>query len=329
MRFANPLYLVAVLAIPLLGFFWAVLKVRRDRAMARLSAAAKPAASVWVQGALFITGLVFLALACARPQWGRTEEKRVVKSRNVVIALDVSQSMLAADVRPNRLERAKADVGDLIDSLKGDRCAIVAFRKTGELMCPLTTDRRFLRARVESLNTLSLARGETDIGAGIRAALDAIGEGQDAHSAIIVISDGGDLRGDALKVAAKAKERGVPIFTVGIGDPKNETTIIDPAGRTVTWQGKPVKVKLESEALEKIAEASGGKYVPLATAGTATTTLGEIYQRFLRQVAAKEQNEEENVVAERYQLPLLAAVVLLLAGAALSKGRFSTKKISK
>ena len=133
-------------------------------------------------------------------------------------------------------------------------------------------------------------------------------------------------RCEALQNAEAAKKRGIPIFTVGIGDPKRGATIPAEDGRGVQkFDGKPVTVKLEEEALSAIAKASGGRYVPLATAGTAETTLGEIYGRFLRQVALMEQNEEEARLGERYQFFLIPGLVLLIIGAALSKGRFARK----
>jgi len=247
------------------------------------------------------------------------------KSRNVVVALDVSRSMLAADVRPNRLERAKADIADLVDSLEGDRCALVAFRQKGVLLCPLTTDRAFLRSALETATPESAPRGETDLGAAIRTALQALDPAMDDHNAIILVSDGGDLRNNALDGAAVAKKRGIPIFTVGLGDPRRETTLPDASGSGVQmFKGQPVKVKLEEKALREIAAASDGRYVPLATAGTAETTLGAIYRRFLRQVAAKEQAEEEELRAtERFGFFLVPGLVLLLAAAFLSRGRFS------
>ena len=235
--------------------------------------------------------------------------------------------MLAADVRPNRLERAKADIADLIDSLEGDRCALVAFRRTGVAVCPLTTDHGYLRSALERMSPESAPRGETDLGSAIRTALATLDPAADDHNAIILISDGGDLRGEALKNAEAARKRGIPIFTVGIGDPKRGATIPSEDGRgIVKFDGKPVTVKLEESALDAIAKASGGSYVPLATAGTAETTLGAIYRRRLRQIALMEQNEEESRLGERYQFFLIPGLVLLIIGACLSKGRFAKRK---
>lgn len=328
MRFAYPFFLVFAAIVPLAAFYCAFLMARREKALQRLVASPPKSTVPWLQLLFMGIGLVLALFAAARPQWGKTAERHIVGSRNVVVAIDVSRSMLAGDVRPSRLERAKADVADLIDSLEGDRCSLVAFRRTGVSLCPLTTDRGFLRGALESLTPDSAPRGETDLGSAIRASLqviaqvDGVGGEKADHSAIIIISDGGDLRGGALEAAGVAKSRGVPIFTVGIGDPKTGSTIPAEDGGIQKFDGKPVIVKLEEEALKSIAEASGGTYVPLATARTAETTLGAIYRNFLRRVAAKEQNEEDDRLAERYQWFLVAGLVFLLAGASLSRGRF-------
>jgi len=327
MRFVNPIFLILAAIVPLAGLWWAFLRARREKALARITLSVPKASASGLQMFLIVSGLVLSLLSAARPQWGKSMERTVERSRNVVVAIDVSRSMLAQDVRPNRLERAKADVADLIDSLEGDRCALVAFRRTGVVICPLTTDHGYLRGALEQLSPESAPRGETDLGSAIRAALDALDPAADDHNAIIMISDGGDLRGEALQNAALAKKRRIPIFTVGIGDPKRGAEIPDADGRGMQkFNGQPVRVKLEEAALKAISEASNGRYVPLATAGTAETTLGAIYRRFLRQVAAKEQNEESERVAERYQVFLIPGLVLLVAGAALSRGRFVRRK---
>ena len=323
MRFANPIFLVLAAAVPLAGLWWTFLRARREKALGRITLSVPKARTAGLQMALVLAGLFLSLFAASRPQWGKATERTVERSRNVVVAIDVSRSMLAQDVRPNRLERAKADVADLIDSLEGDRCALVAFRRTGVVICPLTTDHSYLRGALEQMTPESAPRGETDLGGAIRAALDALDPAADDHNAIILISDGGDLRGAALANAQLAKKRGIPIFTVGIGDPRRGATLPGADGRgEMKFNGETVRVKLEEEALKAIAEASKGRYVPLATAGTAETTLGAIYRRFLRQVAVKEQNEEAERTAERYQVFLVFGLVFLIAGAALSKGRF-------
>ena len=324
MRFGFPMMLALVALVPVAGLWWSFLKARREKALTRITLNVPKSKTSGLQSAAILLGLGLSLFAASRPQWGKSTERLVQKSRNVVIAIDVSRSMLAEDVRPNRLERAKADVADLIDSLDGDRCALVAFRRTGVTICPLTTDRGYLRGALEQMTPDSAPRGETDLGSAIRESLKALDPAADDHNAIIIISDGGDLRGEALTGAGQAEKRGIPIFTVGIGDPRNGATIPDGTGRDVVRHGgEVVKVKLEEAALAAIAKASGGGcYVPLATAGTAETTLGAIYRRYLRRIAAQEQNEEAERAAERYQFFLIPGVLLLILGAALSKGRF-------
>ena len=332
MRFVHPWFLLLVLAVPLAGAFWLFLRARAEK---RLSAFVAPTLMnrlvprsprlFNVQALLLIAGLALVAFAAARPQWGHSAQVVRARTRNVVVALDVSRSMLAADVRPNRLERAKADIADLIDSLEGDRCALVAFRRTGVLLCPLTTDHAFLRSALEAATPDSAPRGETDLGSAIRTSLDALDPAADDHNAVILISDGGDLRGGALSAAQTAAKRNVPVFTVGLGDPRTETAVPDAAGTGVQqYKGAAVKTKLEDATLAAIAKASGGRYVPLATAGTAETTLGAIYRRFLRQVAAKEQAEEEEMRAtERFGIFLVPGLLLVFLAGFFSRGRFA------
>ncbi len=331
MRFANPIFLVLTALVPFAGLFWALLRARREKALAKITLKVPKSAAGGLQLGLVVAGLALTLLAAARPQWGTATERLVERSRNVVVAVDVSRSMLAEDVRPNRLERVKADVADLIDSLAGDRCALVAFRRTGVVICPLTTDRGYLRSALEQLSPESAPRGSTDYTSAIRAALTALDPAADDHNAIILISDGEENPDDSaayekafaatLELAVKRK---VPVFTVGIGDPKVGATMPDDSGRGVfKYKGEVVKVRLVERTLKRIAEATRARYVPLATAGTAETTLGAIYRRFLRQVAAKEQNEEAERAAERYQVFLIPGLLLLIAGAALSRGRFS------
>ena len=329
--FLHPFLVLAAFAVPALLFYCAYLIARRRKALRRYFAVPAEGVLARFQLPLIGIGVFLLVFSSARPRWGKSTETVPATNRNIVVAVDVSRSMLARDVRPDRLERAKADVADLIDSLEGDRCSLVAFRRTGVALCPLTSDQGFLRSALETLTPDSAPKGETDLGSAIRESLriisqiDGVDGAKADRSAIILISDGGDLRGDALKEAAVAKERGVPVFTVGIGDPSKGAALPSEDGGTMKFNGSPVLVKLEEEALKAVAEASGGRYVPLATAGTAETTLGAIYRSFLRQVAIEEQNMDDSRLEERY-LPFLAAGILfVIAGASLSKGRLRTQ----
>jgi Ca-activated chloride channel family protein len=330
MRFSYPYLLLLLSLVPVVGLLWLWLYRRSQRRLSLLIAPALQAklmparhASVfYIQFALVLAGLALLVFAAARPQWGRKDVTVFTRGRNLVIALDVSRSMLAADVHPNRLERAKTDIMDLIDDLRGDRAALLAFRNKGSLLCPLTTDYAFLRQALDGVSPESAPRGETDLGDAIRKALDALDPALDEYNAILLISDGEDLKGGAIEAAQDAATRNIPIFTVGIGDDAG-TTIPGENGKGIQqFKGTAVQTKLVAETLSAIASASNGRYIPLGTAGTAHTTLGSIYRNHLRRIAAKEQQEQlENRYQERYQLFLFPAVLLLLAAAGLSRGR--------
>jgi Ca-activated chloride channel family protein len=336
MRFVYPWLLLLLSVIPVIGVIWLWLHRRAQQRLALLIAPAlqaklmpaRPQATFYIQFVLVLAGLTLLAFAAARPQWGRKDEKVFTRGRNLVIALDVSRSMLAADVHPNRLERAKTDIMDLIEDLKGDRAALLAFRNKGSLLCPLTTDYAFLRQALDGVSPESAPRGETDLGDAIRKALAALDPALDEYNAILLISDGEDLKGGALEAAAEAARRNIPIFTVGIGDPSG-TTIPGEGGKGVQqFKGTAVQTKLMDETLDAIAKASNGRYIPLGTAGTAHTTLGSIYRRHLRTIAAKEQQEQiENRYQERYQLFLFPAALCLLAAAWLSRGRLCGNRV--
>jgi len=330
MRFVFPWLLLLLSVIPLVGVLWLWLFRRSQQRLSLLIAPAlqdklmppRPKATFYIQLVLVLTGLACLAFAAARPQWGQKDEKVFTRGRNLVIALDVSRSMLAADVHPNRLERAKTDIMDLIEELKGDRAALLAFRSKGSLLCPLTTDYSFLRQALDGVSPESAPRGETDLGDAIRKALEALDPALDEYNAVLMISDGEDLKGEALDAARVAASRNIPIFTVGIGDDSG-ATIPGEGGKGVQqFKGTAVQTKLMGATLDAIAQASNGRYIPLGTAGTAHTTLGSIYRNHLRQIAAKEQQEQiENRYQERYQFFLFPAVLFLLAAAGLSRGR--------
>jgi hypothetical protein len=234
--------------------------------------------------------------------------------------------MLANDVHPNRLQRAKADILDLIKELPGDRVALVAFRRTAILLCPLTTDYAYVRQALDAVTTESAPRGETNIGDAIDKAMQAFESDEGAHKAIILISDGEDLSGTAIKAAEKAGEKNIPIFTVGIGN-RRGSTIPENGNRSepLKYRGENVVTKLNDDELYSIANKTGGAYLPVETASMGKATLGTLYRDYLRQISGRDMEETlQRRHIERYQFFLLPAVVFLLAGACLSQGRLKT-----
>lgn len=317
MRFAAPLWLFLLFLVPLLG---ALAVWYRRRMVVRMTALSRRAVGMppraGMQIGLLLGALVALAVALAGPRWGRGETPFLASGRNLVVAVDVSNSMLAQDVRPDRLGRAKADLLDLLDALRGDRVALLAFRGKGAMLCPFTTDVAFLRESINGLSPESAPPGETDLADAIEKALAAFDKAQSDHNAIVLVSDGEDLTGRAETLAKEAGGRGIPIFTVGVGSPQGAQV------PGVTYQGKPVVSKLNDATLRAVAEASGGAYIPLAGTGAPETTLGAVYANHLARIEAEENRlREETAFADRTPLFAALAALLALAAACLSIGR--------
>ncbi|MCX6992982.1 MAG: VWA domain-containing protein, partial [Kiritimatiellaeota bacterium] len=331
-QFVNPWALILLWLVPVIGIIWLAawhLKARAlDRFLsptmrAKLCPPPQTHRFYW-QWVLALLGLLLALIAASRPQWGLREETVMQRGRDLIIALDVSRSMLAQDVHPNRLQRAKADIQDLLRELRGDRAALIAFRGKAIQLCPLTTDYAYLEQALADISPESAPRGETDIGDAITKALDAFENDAGAYQAIILISDGEDLAGKAASAAESAKKKGVVIFTVGLGDPQGAK--IPSSARPnefMTYQGQDVISKLQHETLKSIAEITGGAYVPV---GTANVKLDKLYRDHLSKLTTRDIEESiQRRYIERYQWFLLPAVLALLAGALLSRGRLGKR----
>jgi Ca-activated chloride channel family protein len=218
--------------------------------------------------AMAACAVLLLVAALCRPSWN--EKPRLVHGggRNVVFVLDVSRSMLARDVAPNRLERAKLAVGYMAAALDRERVALVAFAGSAVLKCPLTTDQGFFKLVLKDLGPESVPVGGTSIDAAIRKACEQIPGDEQRFADIVLVSDGEDLAGDPLRAAREAGDRGIRIIAAGIGDEVEGERIPapdDPGGHGfLTWNGSEVRTRLDSLLLRQIAEATpGGKYTDL------------------------------------------------------------------
>ncbi|MCL1857541.1 MAG: VWA domain-containing protein, partial [Kiritimatiellaeota bacterium] len=173
----------------------------------------------------------------------------------------------------------------------------------------------------DALSPDSAPRGETDIGEAIRHALETLQPFEGDHNAIILISDGEDLAGNAVAAAQNARERNIPIFAIGIGDPKGATIPLEP-GKPMEYRGETVTTRLDNQTLAEIASVSGGSYIPLQTASTGRNSLGSLYRNHLATLSRQDLSEHtERRKVERYQLFLVPAILCFLAIALLSLGR--------
>lgn len=262
---------------------------------------------------LLVVGVACLVVAAARPRFGTVYEKVAQRGADLVVILDVSKSMLSRDVHPSRLERSKAYIRDLLARVGGHRAGLVVFAGRPVVACPMTADLAFFESVLTDVTPDSAPRGGTVIGDAIRAAIDVLNPIPDRDQAFVLITDGEDQDSFPLEAAAVAAERGVRIFTVGIGDPNVGARIpIDgePAGasrRYVTHDGKEVLSRMDEGLLQAVARETRGAYVP---ARTGTYDLGDVYVDHLASLRAGALREEERR-RHREQFQLFAGLGLL------------------
>ncbi|MBI1839902.1 MAG: VWA domain-containing protein [Verrucomicrobia bacterium] len=324
MRFGNWQFFTATLAIaPLLALFLAWAWRSRQRRAARFVPArllAMLTVSVSPRRQKLRLALVFLAfvlagVALARPQWGFEYRQTKQRGLDIIVCIDTSKSMLAEDVAPNRLAKAKLAVLDLRRVAKSDRIGLVAFAGSAFMQMPMSTDDDVLRQNLEAIDTDLLPQGGTAITEAIHTARAAFKDsGLENHRAIVIFTDGEDHDGEAIEAAKKAGAEGAVVLTVGVGTTAGELIPIrDAKGRTSFVKdeaGNTVKSRLNEALLQEIAKAGNGFYVPLAGAGIIET----LYERGLAPLPKREvESTPTQVYHERYQWFLGAALALLLA----------------
>jgi len=261
---------------------------------------------------LFVAATACLFIALARPQAGFRWEEARRKGLEILFAVDTSKSMLAQDVKPNRLTRAKLAVEDLLGKLNGDGVGLVAFAGNAFLQCPITLDYDAFRESVGALDTQIIPRGGTDVAAAIHEAESAFEARPDSDKILVLITDGEDLSQEGVAAAKAAAKDGVKVFTVGVGSSNGELIPVpNESGGTEFVKdasGQFVKSRLDDKTLKEIAEATGGMYEPLGQQGQGLTTIyDEGLKPFTRHDLASRQHK---VYIERFEWPLLAALLL-------------------
>lgn len=273
LSFDHPKMLQMLWALPVLAAFyiWAFAKKRQAMecfATLNLLSTLVPSVSVvrrHVKAALTLAAAGTLVIAMAGPRWGTLYEDVPLRGIDIMFVLDVSNSMLAEDVVPNRLQRAKLDIQEMLEVLPGDRVGLVTFAGTSTLTCPLTINYGSFGLALEAVDTRSTPRGGTNIGDAVRHAADSLSDKVMDHKAIIVITDGGETH-ESYAVEASRKvfeERGIRVFTVGLGDMMEGDRIpINRDGQYsyMKYQGQEVWTKLEPTLLDSMAAAADAAY---------------------------------------------------------------------
>ncbi len=278
----------------------------------------------WRWKALLVGSAVLLIIAAlARPQFGTRFTQVKKEGIDIVFAIDTSLSMTAEDLRPNRLERARLEIEALLPRLGGNRVAVVAFAGAAFVQCPLTLDHGALRLFLDALSPDLIPRPGTDLAQAIDKAIAALPSDDTASRVVVLLSDGEGFEGDAQRAAEAAADRDVMIHAVGIGSPEGEPIpAYDAEGRRDGYKkdaaGQTIMSRLDEAALARVAAASGGRYYRVSGGGFA---LDEV----MDEIAAMARKETESrFVAEyeeRFQAPLLAALVLLIVDAGIVLAR--------
>jgi Ca-activated chloride channel family protein len=261
-----------------------------------------------------LLGLALAIVSLSQPRWGYTFEDVKRKGLDLLIAVDTSRSMLSNDVQPNRLERVKLAVQDLINELQGDRVGLIAFAGRAFLQAPLTIDYDAVIEAVNDLDTKTIPEGGTNISSAIALATQSFGKSAMGNRALIIFTDGEELTGDAVKTAKTAAgDAGVRIFTVGVGTPQGslipvtgddgETSFVKDAA------GQVVKSKLDDKRLREVAEVTGGFYLHLENG---LRTMQQVQNEGLAKMQAAEMDVRlSRRPIERYEWPLIGALIAL------------------
>jgi len=317
-RFAEPQYLWLLTAVPLFAALFLLAARSRRRRLARFGCeetlrALMPEVSTGrttLKFILFCAAFALLALAAARPQSGSKLREEKAQGIEMMFAVDVSNSMLAEDFEPNRLERTKYAINKLFDGLRQDRVGLVVFAGEPKVQLPITSDYRMAKAFARRIDPSLVAVQGTAVGKALEQSLLAFSSstGENRSRVIVLITDGENHEDDALAVAHRAAEMGVRIYTIGIGTPEGAPVRID-GDFIKDEKGDMVVSKLDEEMLSRIADITGGAYVRATKQSLGLDeivgSINEMEQTELSTVRFEEFNEQ-------YQYPLAAALFVLL-----------------
>ncbi len=272
-RFENPSLLYLLVLIPILAFIGLFLIQRRSRALKRFgeeelinslmpnSSAIRPMVKYYIM----LIALTALIVTAANPQFGTKLEKVKRKGIEIMIALDVSNSMNAKDIQPSRLSRAKMAVSQLVDKLHNDKVGLVVFAGQAYTQLPITTDYSAAKLFLSTINTEMIGEQGTNIAAAINRCVNSFGPNDNINRAIVVITDGENHQSDAIAAAEAAADKNIKVYTVGMGLPKGAPIPVEGGneGDFIKDQsGNVVISKLNEDMLAKIAVAGDGAFIP-------------------------------------------------------------------
>ena len=316
----EKLYFYAVLIIPFLLLIFLSLRVWKrkarkqfaEKSMLKRLAPDRSSFKPWIRFGLMSVILLMIIIALANPKIGTKLETVKREGVDIVFAIDVSKSMLAEDIKPDRLEKAKRVVSELINHLKGDRIGIVAYAGQAFPQLPLTTDYASAKMFLQSINTDMLSSQGTAIQDAIRLASSYYDDNQPTSRLLFIISDGEDHGMGASEIAQEATNKGIKIYTIGVGTPKGGPIPIKENGKVISYkkdrQGETVITQLNAQLLEEIAQNGGGVYLN----GDNTKAVVDKVEEILKGVEKSEFETQKMVdYKDQFQWFLAVAIILL------------------
>ncbi len=318
-HFANPLFLYALLVIPVLIIIYVITQISKKRSLERFGdnhviSSLMPLVSKRRGGfkfAIILAVLLLVIISIARPQFGSKLREVKTEGVEIIIALDVSNSMLAEDIKPNRLEAAKRSISKMLDNLDNDKIGLIVFAGNAYTQVPVTTDYTATKMLLSTLSTNMVQEQGTAIGEAIELAMRSYSPDNETNKALIIITDGENHEDNPVEIAKEAHEKGIVIYTIGLGDTKG-TPI--PLPGTSNYRkdnnGNVIMTKLDESMLIEIANAAEGKYI---RANNMRIGLNALYD----EIEKLDKMEMESVVYDEYEdvfqyLIFLAIVLLLL-----------------
>ena len=325
MTFGNPQLLVLLAVVPVAAGLVGWAYFARRRALSRFGdpilvrRLIGSANTPWqlAKSVLMIAALALIVLAAARPQWGETEQIVERHGVQLMVALDISRSMLAEDIRPDRLTRAKLEAADLLERLHGDEVGLVLFSGAAFIQFPLTFDYATARTFLDRADTEMIARQGTVLDEAISVSMVGLNNDRAGHKAIVIISDGEDdqQESDYVRAANRAADAGLTVYTIGVGTSDGEPIPIkDTWGNVVGYQedgdGNMVLSRINEDVLKSVAEAGGGRYVLAGGSTSAAAVIAEELDSLEKTIV---ESEITNARIERFQWFAIGAIALLIA----------------
>lgn len=328
MKFGSPDLLPwLLLLIPLWWLVWSLVN-RRERRLQRLADASvlpvlapdRSLLRMRRRTTLWLLAVSLCAAALARPQWGFHWQEVRRRGLDIVVVLDTSRSMLAEDIKPNRIQQAKWGVRDLLKKLKGDRIGLVIFAGSSFLECPLTIDYAAFLMTLDDVYVGIIPRGGTAIAQALRTAIESFEENPDADRAVVLITDGEDHEGDPLSLLGDLKKKNVRVYAIGVGSTEGELIPDSEDGQASFLKdrsGNVVKSSLREDVLQRLALETGGAYVRSAPGDFG---LDRVFDQGIARLKRDEQESRvTKVYSDRFTWFLGLGFALLAAEAVLAE----------